>query len=71
MFSTEYKQLYQGQTVNKKIKLLPLQPFLSDELICVDSRLCNSYLPLHSKHQVIIDKTYPFASLLITYIIEK
>ena len=71
MFPTEYKQLQQGQSVNKNSKLLPLQPFMSDELIRVGGRLFNSYLPLPSKHQVIIDKTHALASLLITYIHER
>ena len=57
MFLSEYKQLQQGQSVNKNSKLLPLQPYISDELIRVSGRLCNSYLPFHSKHQVITDKT--------------
>ena len=43
---------------------------MSDELIRVGGRLSNSYLPLHSKYQIIIDKTHPLASLLITYIHE-
>ena len=71
MFPTEYKQLQQGQSVNKNSKLLPLQPFMSDELIRVAGRLFNSYLPLPSKHQVIIDKTHALASLFITYIHER
>ena len=44
---------------------------MSDDPIRVGGRLSNSYLPLHSTHQVIIDKTHPLASLLITYIHER
>ena len=57
MFLTEYEQLQQGQSVHKNSTLSPLQLYISDELIRVSGRLCNSYLPLHSKHQVITDKT--------------
>ena len=71
MLPTEYKQLQQGQSVNKDIILLPLQPFVSDELIRVGGRLRNSYLPLHCKYQIIIEKIHPLASLLITYIHER
>ena len=41
---------------------------MPDKLIRVGGRLSNSYLPPHSKHQVIIDKIHPRVSLLITYI---
>ena len=51
--------------------LLPFQPFMSDKLIRASGRLSNSCLPLHLKHQVIIDKTHPLASLLIAYIHER
>ena len=71
MLPTEYRQLQQGQSVNKNSKLLTLQPFMSDKLIRVGGRLSNSYLPLHNKHQVIINKNHPLASLLIIYIYER
>ena len=71
MFPTAYKQLQQGQSVNKNSKLLLWQKFMLDELIRVGGRLSNSYLPLHSKHRVIIDKTHPTAISLITYIHER
>ena len=67
MFPIEYIQLQQGQSVNKNSKLLPLQPVMSDKFICVGGRLHNSYLPLHTKHLVIINKTHPLASFLIMY----
>lgn len=51
--------------------LLPLQRFMSDNLIRVSGRFSNSYFSLHNKHQVIIDKTHPLASLFITYIHER
>lgn len=51
--------------------LLPLQRFMSESLIRVSGRFSNSSFSLHSKHQVIIDKNHPLASLFITYIHER
>ena len=49
----------------KTSNLLSLRLFLLDNLLRVGGRIVLSFLPFHSKHQIILPKNHPLSALLV------
>ena len=64
-FPQDYIKLSQGENLSNKSALLPLKPFFKDKLIRVGSRIGRAYLPMDSKHQVILNKSHPLSKIIV------
>ena len=66
-FPQDYVKMSQGEKPSNKSPLLPLKPFFKDNLIRVGGRIGRAYLPMESKHQVILCKNHPLSKIIVLH----
>lgn len=64
-FSKEYNCLSNGKTLKKNSKILPLNPFLQDDLIRVGGRLKNSSFNFDKKHPILLPRSHHLTELIL------
>lgn len=65
-FQPEIKDITNSSNINKKSKLISLNPFLDkNNILRVGGRISFSMLPYAQKHQAILPSKHPFTKLLI------
>ena len=65
-FSAEIDALCKGHEISKSSHLLALHPFLdSARILRVGGRECNSKLPYHSQHPIILDGKHSLTKLIV------
>ena len=67
VFAEEIEAVKAGSCVKKSSPLVKLDPILVDGLLRVGGRLSRAPLPDESRHQIIISKESPLASLLVNF----
>ncbi|KAJ8958629.1 hypothetical protein NQ318_016354 [Aromia moschata] len=66
-FQQDYNALLQNKILSKKSKLLPLNPFIHENIMRVGGRLEKSTCGFDEKHQIILPKQHQLTELILLH----
>ena len=64
-YPNEYSDLLKGKGVSSQSKILNLALIFNENLINAGGRLHSAEMPVKNKHQIVVSKTHPIATLII------
>ena len=70
-YSNDFSDLLQRKKVSSQSKILNLARIFKEKLMKVGGRLHSVEIPVKNKHQIVVSKTHPIATLIIHEIHQK